>query len=49
MAGSVPALLVTGAAGVGKTTVTAEACWLLHQAGIPHARADLAVISGPDT
>jgi hypothetical protein len=39
-----PVLLITGVAGAGKSTVTAEASWLLHQAGIPHAVADLAVI-----
>jgi len=49
MVGPVPALLVTGVAGAGKTTVTAKASWLLRQAGIPHATVDLAVIGGPDT
>jgi hypothetical protein len=46
LARPVPVLLITGAVGVGKTTVTDEASWLLGQAGIPHAMADLAVIGG---
>jgi len=42
----IPVLLITGVVGVGKTTVTGEASWLLRQAGIPHAMTDLAVIGG---
>lgn len=42
----VPVMLITGVVGVGKTTVTDEASWLLAQAGIPHAMVALAVIGG---
>src|SRR5262245_36071397 len=33
----VPVLLITGPVGVGKSTVLAEAAWLLRQAQVPHA------------
>jgi hypothetical protein len=41
---SVPVLLITGAVGAGKTTITGEASRLLREAGIAAAAVDLAVI-----
>jgi hypothetical protein len=37
----VPVLVITGPVGVGKSTVAAEAAWLLRQADVPHALIDL--------
>jgi energy-coupling factor transporter ATP-binding protein EcfA2 len=44
MTAAVPVLLITGPVGVGKSTVSATAAHLLHEAGIPHALVDLARI-----
>jgi len=41
MAASVPVLVITGPVGVGKSTIAAEAAWLLRQADVPHALVDL--------
>jgi adenylylsulfate kinase-like enzyme len=41
MAAPVPVLLITGPVGVGKSTIAAEAAWLLRQADVPHALVDL--------
>ena len=41
MAAPVPVLVITGPVGVGKSTIAAEAAWLLRQAGVPHALVDL--------
>ena len=41
MAASVPVLVITGPVGVGKSTIAAEAAWLLRQADVPHALIDL--------
>lgn len=41
MKASVPVLLITGPVGVGKSTVAAQAAWLLRQANVPHALVDL--------
>jgi hypothetical protein len=37
----VPVLVITGPVGVGKSTIAAEAAWLLRRAGVPHALVDL--------
>jgi hypothetical protein len=37
----VPVLVITGPVGVGKSTIAAEAAWLLRQADVPHALVDL--------
>ena len=37
----VPVLVITGPVGVGKSTIAAEAAWLLRQADIPYALVDL--------
>ena len=37
----VPVLVITGPVGVGKSTIAAEAAWLLRQAEVPHALVDL--------
>src|SRR5215472_6227282 len=44
MTAPVPVLVITGPVGVGKSTVAAEASWLLRQADVPHALVDLAWI-----
>jgi hypothetical protein len=44
MTASVPVLLITGPVGVGKSTVAAQAAWLLREANVPHALVDLAWI-----
>ena len=41
MTAPVPVLLITGPVGVGKSTIAAEAAWLLRQADVPHALIDL--------
>jgi predicted kinase len=41
MTASVPVLVITGPVGVGKSTIAAEAAWLLRQADVPHALVDL--------
>ena len=41
MTASVPVLLITGPVGVGKSTVAAQAAWLLREANVPHALVDL--------
>ena len=41
MTGPVPVLVITGPVGVGKSTIAAEAAWLLRQADVPHALVDL--------
>jgi hypothetical protein len=41
LAAPVPVLVITGPVGVGKSTIAAEAAWLLRQADIPHALVDL--------
>ena len=41
MTAQVPVLLITGPVGVGKSTIAAEAAWLLRQADVPHALIDL--------
>ena len=41
MAAPVPVLVMTGPVGVGKSTIAAEAAWLLRQADVPHALVDL--------
>jgi hypothetical protein len=41
MTTSVPVLVITGPVGVGKSTIAAEAAWLLRQADVPHALIDL--------
>jgi hypothetical protein len=41
MTAPVPVLVITGPVGVGKSTIAAEATWLLRQADIPHALVDL--------
>ena len=38
---AVPVLVITGPVGVGKSTIAAEAAWLLRQADVPHALIDL--------
>jgi adenylylsulfate kinase-like enzyme len=35
MAAPVPVLVITGPVGVGKSTIAAEAAWLLRQADVP--------------
>jgi hypothetical protein len=40
----VPVLLITGPVGVGKSTIAAQAAWLLRQANVPHALVDLDAI-----
>jgi hypothetical protein len=40
MTAPVPVLVITGPVGVGKSTIAAEAAWLLRQAGVPHALVD---------
>ena len=37
----VPVLVITGPVGVGKSTIAAQAAWLLRQADVPHALVDL--------
>ena len=37
----VPVMVITGPVGVGKSTIAAEAAWLLRQADVPHALVDL--------
>src|SRR5215469_11678404 len=37
----VPVLVITGPVGVGKSTIAAEAAWLLRRADVPHALVDL--------
>src|SRR5580700_6938474 len=37
----VPVLVLTGPVGVGKSTIAAEAAWLLRQADVAHALVDL--------
>jgi len=37
----VPVLVITGPVGVGKSTIAAEAAWLLRQAEVPYALVDL--------
>ena len=44
MTASVPVLLITGPVGVGKSTIAAQAAWLLREADVPHALVDLAWI-----
>src|SRR5580698_9614318 len=41
MTAPVPVLVITGPVGVGKSTIAAEAAWLLRQADVPHALVDL--------
>ena len=41
MTAPVPVLVLTGPVGVGKSTIAAEAAWLLRQADVPHALVDL--------
>jgi hypothetical protein len=41
MTAPVLVLLITGPVGVGKSTIAAEAAWLLRQADVPHALVDL--------
>ena len=41
MTAPVPVLVITGPVGVGKSTIAAEAAWLLRQADVPHALIDL--------
>ncbi len=41
MTAPVPVLVITGPVGVGKSTISAEAAWLLRQADVPHALVDL--------
>jgi predicted kinase len=41
MTAPVPVLVITGPVGVGKSTIAAEAAWLLRQAEVPHALVDL--------
>jgi hypothetical protein len=41
MTASVPVLLITGPVGVGKSTIAAQAGWLLREADVPHAVVDL--------
>jgi hypothetical protein len=41
MTASVPVLLITGPVGSGKSTVAAEATWLLREANLSHALVDL--------
>jgi len=41
MTAPVPVMLITGPVGVGKSTIAAEAAWLLRQADVPHALIDL--------
>ena len=41
MSASVPVLVITGPVGVGKSTVAAQAAWLLREADVPHAVVDL--------
>ncbi len=41
MTAPVPVLLITGPVGVGKSTIAAQAAWLLREADVPHALVDL--------
>jgi hypothetical protein len=41
MTAPVPVLVITVPVGVGKSTIAAEAAWLLRQADVPHALVDL--------
>jgi predicted kinase len=41
MTAPVPVLVITGPVGVGKSTIAAEAAWLLRRAEVPHALVDL--------
>jgi energy-coupling factor transporter ATP-binding protein EcfA2 len=41
MTAPVPVLLITGPVGAGKSTIAAQAAWLLREADVPHALVDL--------